>query len=107
MGDIAHHPGQTDRVSATQSCDVLMIGGGPAGSTAGNLLAQAGRRVVDRCLAEPGRAQHCWHGTHATCSARRGSTCACGRRSSFTVVRLQRHLPLRPPLERSAVLTAG
>jgi len=30
----------------TERCDVLVIGGGPAGSTAGNLVASAGRRVV-------------------------------------------------------------
>lgn len=30
----------------SESCDVLVIGGGPAGSTAGNLLARAGRRVI-------------------------------------------------------------
>jgi flavin-dependent dehydrogenase len=28
------------------TCDVLVIGGGPAGSTAGNLLASEGRRVI-------------------------------------------------------------
>jgi len=41
MGDIAPVPGQTDRVSSVQSCDVLVIGEGPAGSTAGNLPAGA------------------------------------------------------------------
>ena len=46
MGDIAWLPGQTDRVSTVQSCEVLVIGGGPAGATAGNLLAQAGRSVI-------------------------------------------------------------
>jgi len=30
----------------SETCDVLVIGGGPAGSTAGNLLAQAGRRTI-------------------------------------------------------------
>src|ERR1700747_3452812 len=30
----------------SQECDVAVIGGGPAGSSAGTLLAQAGRRVV-------------------------------------------------------------
>jgi len=27
-------------------CEVVVVGGGPAGSTAGNLLARAGRKVV-------------------------------------------------------------
>src|SRR5882757_3369674 len=46
MGDIARVPGQTDQVSAPQTCDILVIGGGPAGATAGNLLAKAGRSVI-------------------------------------------------------------
>jgi flavin-dependent dehydrogenase len=33
-------------VRAPEICDVVVIGGGPAGSTAGNLLARAGRHVV-------------------------------------------------------------
>jgi hypothetical protein len=31
---------------SAESCDAVVIGGGPAGSTAGNLLARAGRNVV-------------------------------------------------------------
>src|SRR5689334_5680343 len=46
MGDIEWVPGQTGPVSAPQRCDVLVIGGGPAGATAGNLLATAGRSVI-------------------------------------------------------------
>jgi flavin-dependent dehydrogenase len=34
------------QASATQTCDVLIIGGGPAGSTAATLLAQKGHQVV-------------------------------------------------------------
>jgi flavin-dependent dehydrogenase len=33
-------------MSTSESCDAIVIGGGPAGSTAGALLAQAGRRVI-------------------------------------------------------------
>ena len=46
MGDIACVPGQSGEVSSAQSCDVLVIGGGPAESTAAKLLAKAGRRMV-------------------------------------------------------------
>ena len=32
--------------SAAQDCDVLVIGGGPAGSSVAALLAERGRRVI-------------------------------------------------------------
>src|SRR5271170_6412194 len=35
----------TDQITATQ-CDILVIGGGPAGSTISTLLAERGRTVV-------------------------------------------------------------
>src|SRR5689334_13280802 len=37
---------ETSFVAAPESCDVLIIGGGPAGSTAAALLAKSGRDVV-------------------------------------------------------------
>lgn len=41
-----HNTAMTSTPAATPSCDVLIIGGGPAGATAAALLAQAGRDVV-------------------------------------------------------------
>lgn len=37
---------QTDALASAEECDVLVIGGGPAGSTAATLLAERGYRVI-------------------------------------------------------------